>query len=204
MARTGVRVTCLEHGETRRHDADYLVSAVSAVMLRTIPVTPALPASKAFAVRNVPYYFDTRVIFQTKSTFWGKERHQPEHGDRRRRAQSRVEHLRRGRYVDAGPVVGTASGAAHPRGGARLVPQALSRPVRGHREIAGSRLVAEPLGVGVRDHGVSGRTACNFSQALIEPHGRLHFVGAYADDLNWGMEAATRSANRVEAIALGP
>jgi monoamine oxidase len=31
---------------------------------------------------------------------------------------------------------------------------------------------------------------------IIEPHGRIHFVGAYADDLNWGMEAATRSANR--------
>ena len=26
---------------------------------------------------------------------------------------------------------------------------------------------------------------------------RIHFVGAYADNLNWGMEAATRSANRV-------
>ncbi len=37
--------------------------------------------------------------------------------------------------------------------------------------------------------------------ALVEPHGRVHFVGAYADNLNWGMEAATRSANRVaEAI----
>jgi monoamine oxidase len=40
-----------------------------------------------------------------------------------------------------------------------------------------------------------------FWPALIEPHGRIHFVGAYADNLNWGMEAATRSANRVaEAI----
>jgi monoamine oxidase len=33
--------------------------------------------------------------------------------------------------------------------------------------------------------------------ALVEPHGRVHFCGAYADNLNWGMEAATRSANRV-------
>ena len=40
-----------------------------------------------------------------------------------------------------------------------------------------------------------------FWPILIEPHGRIHFVGAYADNLNWGMEAATRSANRVaEAI----
>jgi monoamine oxidase len=34
---------------------------------------------------------------------------------------------------------------------------------------------------------------------VIEPEGRVHFVGAYADNLNWGMEAATRSANRVAA-----
>jgi monoamine oxidase len=40
-----------------------------------------------------------------------------------------------------------------------------------------------------------------FWPSLIEPLGRLYFVGAYADNLNWGMEAGTRSANRVaEAI----
>ena len=40
-----------------------------------------------------------------------------------------------------------------------------------------------------------------FWPTLIEPEGRVHFVGAYADNLNWGMEAATQSANRVaEAI----
>ena len=44
-----------------------------------------------------------------------------------------------------------------------------------------------------------------FWPALIEPHGRIHFVGAYADNLNWGMEAATRSGYRVsEAITQSP
>ena len=36
-----------------------------------------------------------------------------------------------------------------------------------------------------------------FWPKVIEPEGRIQFVGAYADNLNWGMEAATRSANRV-------
>ena len=31
----------------------------------------------------------------------------------------------------------------------------------------------------------------------MTPVGRIHFAGSYADNLNWGMEAATRSANRV-------
>ena len=36
-----------------------------------------------------------------------------------------------------------------------------------------------------------------FWPTVIESHGRIHFAGAYADNLGWGMEAATRSANRV-------
>ena len=32
---------------------------------------------------------------------------------------------------------------------------------------------------------------------IMQPVGRIHFAGAYADNLNWGMEAATRSARRV-------
>lgn len=39
---------------------------------------------------------------------------------------------------------------------------------------------------------------------LIEPHGRIHFVGACADNLNWGMEAETRSANRVAEASIAP
>ncbi|MEQ9581912.1 MAG: FAD-dependent oxidoreductase, partial [Arenibacter sp.] len=36
-----------------------------------------------------------------------------------------------------------------------------------------------------------------FWPVLMQPEGRIHFAGAYADNLNWGTEAATRSANRV-------
>jgi monoamine oxidase len=32
---------------------------------------------------------------------------------------------------------------------------------------------------------------------LMTRYKRIHFAGAYADNLNWGTEAATRSANRV-------
>jgi monoamine oxidase len=36
-----------------------------------------------------------------------------------------------------------------------------------------------------------------FWPGIMKPVGRIHFAGAYADNLNWGTEAATRSANRV-------
>jgi len=39
-----------------------------------------------------------------------------------------------------------------------------------------------------------------FIPNIMQPVGRIHFVGAYADNLNWGMEAATRSANRVARV----
>ena len=32
---------------------------------------------------------------------------------------------------------------------------------------------------------------------VMSPVGRVYFAGSSADNLNWGMEAATRSANRV-------
>jgi monoamine oxidase len=36
---------------------------------------------------------------------------------------------------------------------------------------------------------------------ILSPVGRIHFAGCHADNLPWGMDAATRSANRVaEAI----
>jgi monoamine oxidase len=36
-----------------------------------------------------------------------------------------------------------------------------------------------------------------FWPVSIQPVGRVYFAGAYCDNLNWGMEAATRSAFRV-------
>jgi monoamine oxidase len=55
----------------------------------------------------------------------------------------------------------------------------------------------EPLAVGCE------RLAFPFGQLakiwpkLLEPVGRIHFAGAAFDNLPWGQDAATRSANRV-------
>ena len=38
-----------------------------------------------------------------------------------------------------------------------------------------------------------------FWPQIMEPVGRVHFAGSFADNLPWGMDAATRSANRVAA-----
>jgi monoamine oxidase len=38
-----------------------------------------------------------------------------------------------------------------------------------------------------------------FWPEILEPVGRAHFAGSFADNIPWGMGAATRSSNRVVA-----
>ena len=73
----GVKVTCKGPNGTATYEGDYLVCAMSAWMLRQIPVTPAFPEAKAFAIGNVPYYSNTRLLFQSKSKFWLKDNISP-------------------------------------------------------------------------------------------------------------------------------
>ena len=196
----GVRVTCRERGETRRLEADYLVSAISAVMLRAIPVSPAWPAAKAYALQNVPYYFDSRVILQTKSKFWEKDKVSPNmeiNEDALQHVWSTCDEVQTGR----GLIVGTATGVGSPdaalasyrkhyTGASEDVEKAQVHVWVKHPWASACETTSYPVG-----------TLGKFWPALFEPVGRVHFAGAYADNLNWGMEAATRSANRVaEAI----
>ena len=70
---SGVRISCRAGDQTTRLEADYLVCAMSARMLRLLPVKPALPEDKSYAIANVPYYHDTRVILQSRTPFWTRD-----------------------------------------------------------------------------------------------------------------------------------
>jgi monoamine oxidase len=197
---SGVRVSCQEDGQNVRLEADYLVCAMSARMLQLIPVTPAFPPEKAYAIEHVPYYHDTRVIFQTRTRFWDRDGLSPnmEFGAQ---ALYHVWSASQEVRTTRGLLVGTASGA----GTAERALETFRKFYRGRSEdIEKARVV-----VWATDRWASAceRTSygpgelAKFWPVLIEPHGRIHFAGAYADNLNWGMEAATRSAHRVaEAI----
>ena len=115
-------------------------------MLRLLPVTPALPDAKSYAIANVPYYHDTRVILQTRTRFWERDGVSPnmEFGETPLyhvwSASQEVKTTR-------GLLAGTASGAgtADARGGD--VPEVLPRPFRRHREGPRRRLGARPVGL---------------------------------------------------------
>ena len=196
----GVRVSCRTGRETSRHEGDYLVCAMSARMLRLLPVTPALPPEKADAISNVPYYHDTRVIFQSRTRFWNRDRLSPnmEVGEP---ALDAVWAASEEVKTTRGLLAGTASGA----GTAERALATYKKYYPGRSEdIERTHVVVWAVDPWVsaceRTSYAPGQLA-RFWPVLIEPHGRIHFVGAYADNLNWGMEAATRSANRVaEAI----
>ena len=197
---TGVRVRCRGAGGTVTHEADYLVCAMSAWMLRNIPVTPGWPANKAFALQNVPYYSDSRVIFQSKTQFWKRDNLTPsmEFGD------PELNHVwRMAEEVNTtrGLIVGTATGAQTPE--AALAMYRKRYPGKSE-DIEKAHVVAwatNPWASACERTSYGPGELAKFWPILIEPHGRIHFVGAYADNLNWGMEAATRSAYRTaEAI----
>jgi monoamine oxidase len=198
--RTGVRVTCRSDGRSTTHEADFLVCAMSAVMLRAIPVAPAWPADKAYALQNVPYYFDSRVIFQSRTQFWKRDRISPnmEFGDRElNHVWTTCDEVETPR----GLIVGTATGLQSPE--AALAAYRKRYP-GASEDVEKAHVVAwaaNPWASACETTSYRPGQLARFWPTLIEPHGRIHFVGAYADNLNWGMEAATRSGYRAsEAI----
>ncbi len=196
----GVRVSCKQNGGTATLEADYLVCAMSARMLRTLPVEPAWPAAKTYAIANVPYYHDTRVVFQCRTRFWERDGLSPnmEFGDP---SLYHVWSASQDVKTSRGLLVGTASGP----GTAERALATYRKYYPGKSEdIEKAHVVVwavDPWASACERTSYAPGELAKFWPTLIEPQGRVHFVGAYADNLNWGMEAATRSANRVaEAI----
>ena len=165
-----------------------------------LPVTPAWPAAKTFAISNVPYYHDTRVVFQSRTRFWERDGVSPnmEFGDA---ALFHVWSASQDVQTTRGLLAGTASGP----GTAERALATYRKYYPGRSEdIEKAHVIVwaiDPWASACERTSYPPGELAKFWPVLIEPDGRIHFVGAYADNLNWGMEAATRSANRVaEAI----
>jgi monoamine oxidase len=193
---TGVRVRYREAGMEKTMDGDYLVSAMSLVKLREIPVTPSWPEGRRFVVQAFPYYTASRPVFQSRTRFW------EEQGTSISIVfdDPALEHV--WRMADEVPttrglIVGTSPGfttAEHALAAFRRLYPGGADDIEQAFVIDWARdpwaMACEPLLYG------PGQLR-RFWPRVIEPEGRIHFVGAYADNLNWGMEAATRSAHRV-------
>src|SRR3989454_4883535 len=197
---TGVRVRYREFGREMKMEADYLVCCMSAVMLRQIPVTPDWPEAKAFAVNHVPYYSHSRVVFQARSSFWEKDGVSPNWEG----ADANLNELwRTAEEVDTHRAVLLSSAAASATAEDSL--RAFRKHYPGKSEDIEQALIFnwahDPWAMACETVDYTPGELTKLWPALMEPCGRIHFAGAYTDNLNWGQEAATRSANRVaEAI----
>ncbi len=199
---SGVKVRYSEAEKPREIDADYLVLCISPMLLNGLEVTPAWPEAKAYALANVVMGMQSRVLLQTRTPFWKGDvpSINLETGDSK-----------------MGLVYRTADDVP----GERCLLMGSGQPVQTPKETIAAfrkfypgkaadtieRCVVhewwkeEPTCYGCERHAFPFGQLARMWPHLIAPVGRIHFAGAAYDNLPWGMDAATRSANRVaEAI----
>jgi monoamine oxidase len=192
----GVTVTIRTNGNTEQIEGDYLVCCMNAVMLRQIPITPALPASKQFAISNVPYTVETRPIFQSRSKFWEKdgfsgnmEFNSPLLGPLWPTA-GEVKTSR-------GIMIGTAQAGVKAEAAMAVFRRHYPGKSADFEKVLAVDWSRDPWAMGCEARDYQPGELHKFWPAVIEPVGRVYFAGAYCDNQSWGMEAATRSAFRV-------
>jgi monoamine oxidase len=192
---SGVTVRYRQQNEEKEMQADYLVSCIPPPAFVKIPVTPAFTPEKQFVLNNITYDSYQRFVFQASSKFWEKDKISINlelgHPDLWSVWHSADE-------VDTHRVIvlGTGPGGISPQRalaafrevypGKDTIEQALGRDWTKETYSPTCERLAFPMG-----------ELHKFWPELMKPAGRIHFAGAYADNLNWGMEASTRSANRV-------
>lgn len=196
----GVTVTYSEFGTEKQLEADYLANCIPLPAFKKIPLSPALSEEKQYAMNNVAYDSYSRFVFQASHAFWEEDglsiNMTFDHPDLSSVWQS-AEEVPTRRVI----ILGTGPGGVSPQralaafrdlypGNKFPLEQALSKDWT--KDLFAPTCERLPFPIG---------ELSRFWPHLMTPEGRIHFAGAYADNLNWGMEAATRSANRIaEAI----
>lgn len=192
----GVRVQYRNQNEDKELSADYLVSCIPPPAFKKIPVTPAFSEAKQYVLDNISYDSYQRFVFQASSKFWEKDNvtinMDFDHPDLWSVWHSADE-------VDTHRVIvlGTGPGGISAEralkafremypGKKDTIEQALGKDWTKETYAFTCERLAFPKGELAR-----------FWPEVMRPAGRIHFAGAYADNLNWGMEASTRSAYRV-------
>jgi monoamine oxidase len=195
---TGVSVSYKQHNEQKEMAADFFVNCIPLPALKNISIQPALPPERQYIVDNITYDSYQRFVFQASSKFWLEDglsiNMDFNHPDLWNVWHSADE-------VDSHRVIvlGTGPGGISPQralaafrelypGKRDTIEQVVSRDWTKETFSPTCERLPFPMG-----------ELSKFWPHLMKPIGRIHFAGAYADNLNWGTEAATRSANRVAA-----
>ena len=195
-AESGVAVSANENGRKTRFEGDYLVCCMNAVMLRAIAADPPWPESKRFVVDNMPYTVETRPIFQSRTKFWKRdgfsgnmEFGRPQLGPLWPMAQEVP--------TERGLMIGTAQAGATGSAAYDVFRQYYPGKSADIDHIVAVDWLQDRWAMACQASNYRAGQLKKFWPASIQPVGRVYFAGAYCDNMNWGMEAATRSAHRV-------
>ena len=194
---SGVTVAYTRFNKQEEMSADYYVNCIPLPAFKNIPVEPPMPPEKRYIFENIAYDSYQRFVFQAASKFWEEDGLKSINLDLGHADLWSV--WRSAEEVDTHRVIilGTGPGGVSPQralaalrslypGKSDTIEQVVSQDwTKSKISPTCERL---PFAMG---------TLHKFWPHLMEPRGRIYFAGAYADNLNWGTEAATRSANRV-------
>jgi monoamine oxidase len=192
---SGVRVRYREFGEEKTMDADHLVSCVSLVVLRQMPVTPGWKDAKNFIIQEMPYYTRARVVFQSRTKFWNTDGVSPN--------WSPPEPTLHELWQIAGEVNtprGVLLGGAEPGVTAQQAEATFHQLYPGKSADIEQVFVhdwsRDPWAQACERIGYKPGQLAKFWPRVTEPVGRIHFAGAYCANLPAGQEAALESGQR--------
>lgn len=195
---SGVTVFYSEFEEDKKMDADFFVNALPIQSQKNLIFTPELPATKQYVFDNLIFEQTARIILQSRSKFWLKDHYginltfndpalsdvaEVAHELSSNRAALQIR-------APAGTTIRNTLRAFHewyPGDKSKIdIEHSLIKDWSKDIHTPGCQRATFPIG----------------QLAKLWPHtttpvGRMYFVGGYADNRNWGMEAAVNSAYRV-------
>lgn len=196
---TGVTVSCRPKGAAQelKFRADVLVNAITLPVFQRIPLTPVLSPAKQYVVDHLKYSTHPFFVFEARSKFWLD--------DGIPSINMEFEHplinsvWMETNQVDTRRVILKAFG---PSGAtAEQVLAAFREVYPGKKDTIEKALTLDwskdkyspfcemiPFPVGEMH---------KFWPQVLQPEGRMYFVGTYADNMSRGMESCLRSARRV-------
>lgn len=191
----GVKVGFTQFGEAKLMEADYLVNCIPLPALNNIRFSPGISAGKQYVIDHIEYDSYQRFVFQASSRFWEKEKLSINmdfnHPDLWAVWHSAEE-------VDTHRVIilGTGPGGVSAQRALATFRELYPGKKDTIEQVLSRDWTKEKYSSTCERIGFPPNSLKKFWPEIIKPEGRIYFAGAYADNLNWGMEACTRSAYR--------
>jgi monoamine oxidase len=191
----GVRVRYREFGEEKTMEADHLVSCVSLVVLRQMPVTPRWSEDKNFIIQEMPYYTRTRVVFQSRTRFWKMDGVSPNWAPPDP-TLNELWHMADEVSTPRGILLGGADPGVTAQEAEATFHKLYPGKSADFEQVFVHDWSKDPWAAACERIAVKPGQLAKFWPRVTEPVGRIHFAGAYCANISAGQEAALESGQR--------